>query len=141
MYFDLYVCLFGVFVLIEKFSLISGNITFTGVRLQMLTYARHLWPFSIEDSLGCHNYCDTGHPFIMVISEDLWQPHLLPSVWHWSHHYLFLRLKSVATFRLRGEHSKPLRRRCGHVLQRTCNFRRSIYESIQTILSFHTPIF
>ena len=30
--------------------------------------------------LPCHTYCDTGHPFIMVISVDLWHSHLLPSV-------------------------------------------------------------
>ena len=52
-------------------------------------YARHPWPLSSEGS-----YCDTGHPFIMVISEDPWQSHLLPSVWQC--HYLFLRLRSVA---------------------------------------------
>ena len=28
--------------------------------------------------LACHTYYDTGHPFIMVISEDLWHSHLLP---------------------------------------------------------------
>ena len=33
-------------------------------------YARHLWPLSSEGSLACHTYCDTEHPFIMVISED-----------------------------------------------------------------------
>ena len=32
--------------------------------------ARHLWPLSSEGSIACHTYCDTGHPFIMVISED-----------------------------------------------------------------------
>ena len=26
-------------------------------------------PLRSEGSLVCHNYCDTGHPFIMVISE------------------------------------------------------------------------
>ena len=40
----------------------------TGEGLQILTnYARHLWPLSSEGSLACHIYCDTGHPFIMVI--------------------------------------------------------------------------
>ena len=43
-----------------------------------------------------HTYCDTGYPFIMVISEVPWNSHLLPSVWQWSFHYLFLRLGSVA---------------------------------------------
>ena len=28
----------------------------------------------------CHTYYDTGHPFIMVISEDPWHSYLLPSV-------------------------------------------------------------
>ena len=30
---------------------------------------------------------------MMVISDDPWHSHLLPSVWQWSCHYLFLRLK------------------------------------------------
>ena len=47
-----------------------GDVTFTGKGLQILTYARHLWLFSKQGSLACHIYCDTGHPFIMVISED-----------------------------------------------------------------------
>ena len=56
----------------------------------------HSWPLSSEGSLACHTYCDTGHPFIMVISEDPWYSHLLLSVWQWSCHYLFLLLRSVA---------------------------------------------
>ena len=39
-----------------------GDVTFTGEGLQILTYARHLWPLSSEASLACHTYCDTGHP-------------------------------------------------------------------------------
>ena len=39
---------------------------------------------SVEGSLACHIYCDTGQPFIMVISEDCW---------HWSCHYLFYTTK------------------------------------------------
>ena len=77
-----------------------GDVTITGEGLQILTYARHLWPLSSEGSLACHTYCDTGHPFIMVISEDLWHSHLLPSVYQWSCHYLFLRLRSVRTPKL-----------------------------------------
>ena len=59
--------------------------------------------------LTCHTSCDTGLPFIMVISEDPWHSHLLPSFWQWICHYLFLRLRSVATgnrtpiSRMRGE--------------------------------------
>ena len=52
-----------------------------------------------------------AYPFIMVISEDPWHSHLLPSVWQWSCHYLILRLRSVATgdrtpiYHMRGERS------------------------------------
>ena len=77
-----------------------GDVTIGGERLQILTYARHLWPLISEGSLACHTYCDMGHPFIMVISEDTWHSHLMPSVWQLSCHYLLLRLRSVAT----GEH-------------------------------------
>ena len=47
-----------------------GDVTIADEGLQILTYAQHLWPFSNEGSLACHTYYDTGHPFIMVISED-----------------------------------------------------------------------
>ena len=60
-----------------------------GERLHILTYARHLLPLSSEGSLARHTYCDTGYPFIMVISEDPWHSHLMPSVWQRSCHYLF----------------------------------------------------
>ena len=49
-----------------------------------------------EGSLACHTYCDTGHPFIMVIDEDPWNSRLLLSVQRWSCHYLILWLRSVA---------------------------------------------
>ena len=68
-----YVCLF-----VWNFSSHSrnfhlfGDVTIAGEGLHILTYARHLWPLSSEGSLACHNYCDTGHPFIMIISEDPW---------------------------------------------------------------------
>ena len=55
---------------------------------------------SIEqwEFLACHTYCDTGHPFTMVISEDLWHSHLFPSVWQWRCHYLFLWIRSVVAW-------------------------------------------
>ena len=49
-----------------------GNFIITGKGLCTLTYARHSWSLSIEDSLECHTYSDMGHPFIMVIFEDPW---------------------------------------------------------------------
>ena len=61
-----------------------------------MTFARHSWPLSNEVYLTCHTHCDTVPQFIMVISEDPWHSHLLPSVWQWSSQYLFLRLRSVA---------------------------------------------
>ena len=75
-----------------------GDVTIAGEGLNM-TYARHSWPLSSEGSLACHTYWNTEHPFTMVIAEDpwpwRWHSHLLPSVWQWSCHYLFLRFTSV----------------------------------------------
>ena len=65
-----------------------GDVTIAGEGLQILTYARNSWPLISKGSLTCHTYCDTDQPFIMVISEDPWHSHLLPSVWKWSCHYL-----------------------------------------------------
>ena len=48
-----------------------GYVTMTSEGLQILTYTQQLWPLSSEDSLTCHNYFDTGHPFIMIFSERL----------------------------------------------------------------------
>ena len=48
------------------------DVTIAGEGLQILTCA-----LSSEGSLACYTYCDTGHPFIMVISEDPWHRHLL----------------------------------------------------------------
>ena len=67
----------------------------TSEELQILTYARYVWPLSSEGFLACHTFCDTGHQFIMVISDNPWHSHLLPSVWQWSCHYLFKWLRSV----------------------------------------------
>ena len=46
--------------------------------------------------LACHSHSDTEHIFIKVISEDMWHWHPLSSVAHWTCHYLFFRLRSVA---------------------------------------------
>ena len=53
-----------------------GDVTIASEGPQILTYARHSWPLSSEGSLTCHTYCDTGLPFIMVISEDPLHSHL-----------------------------------------------------------------
>ena len=96
-----------------------GEVTIAGEGLQILTFARLFWPLSSEGSSACHTYCDTGHPFIMVISEDPWHSHVMPRVCQWSYHYLFYRIWSVAAgirtlnLPLAGERYKSLRHRRG----------------------------
>ena len=70
----MYVCS-GFIVPLENFSFIR-RVAITGEMLQILTYARRLWALSREGYLPCHTNWDTRHPFIMVISEDLWNSHL-----------------------------------------------------------------
>ena len=65
----IFVCM-GFFVPIENFSLIWRRHHDRSERMQNLTYARHLWPFSSDGSLAFKTYFDTGHPFIMVIFKD-----------------------------------------------------------------------
>ena len=73
-----------------------GDITIAGEGLNILNCARHSWPLSSECSVAFHTYCDTGHLFIMVISEDPSHSHLLLSDKQWNCHQLFLRLGYVA---------------------------------------------
>ena len=61
-----------------------GDVTIVGKRLQIFNYARHSWPWSSEGSFSCHTYNNTGHPFIIVISEDPWPSHLIPSGYQWT---------------------------------------------------------
>ena len=101
------------FVPPENFSLMET--------LQIFPSARHSWSLGSEGSFACHTYCDMGHRFIMVISEDPWHSHRLPSVLQWSClFYLFFYDLSMLrlgckhpNFRLQGENSNPLHHRCG----------------------------
>ena len=104
-----------------------GDVTIADKGLQILIYSRHSWQLSSEGSSTCHSYCDTGLPFIMVISENPWQSILLPSVWQWSCDYLILLLRSVGTgdrtqiSRMRDERL-PLRHRGGeYIINSDCN--------------------
>ena len=103
----------------SRFFYSYGDATITGEGIQILTYTRHSRPLSSESSLAYHTYCDTGHPFIMVISEDLQHLHLLPRFWNWNCRYLFLRFESVVagfkhqTFSVQGLRSNLLLHRCG----------------------------
>ena len=72
------------------------------------------WPLSSEGSFACHTYCDTGHPFIMIISEDLCHWHAMPinsgGVTTCLNDLGLSRLGfKHPTFRLRGERSNLLR--------------------------------
>ena len=71
--------------------------TIISEKLQLLTYARYLWPLSCEGPEACHTYCGTLHPLVMVIFYDPWLSHLLLSVYHWIRHYLFKRFYSVTS--------------------------------------------
>ena len=87
----LIVCLFfGGFTSQSRMFHPHEYVTITGEGLQIMTNTRHSWSLNSAGSLACHNFCDTGHPFIMVISEDPWHSHLLPSAWHRSCHYHIL---------------------------------------------------
>ena len=62
-------CLFEVFRPIWEFCTLLETSAWTvkvGNFLPMLA----LMAMSNKVSLACHTYCDTGHPFIMVISEN-----------------------------------------------------------------------
>ena len=75
-----FVCLFVCFLFVCSFAWGFSShwrkfhsyrkVIITGEGLKILTYTRHLWLLSSEGSLACHTYCDTGHTFIIVISED-----------------------------------------------------------------------
>ena len=65
----------------EDFFHSFGDVIISGEGLQIMTYTR--------GSLTYNTLCDRGQHFIMVISEEPWQSHLLPSVWQWSCHHLF----------------------------------------------------
>ena len=92
----LFVCL-GFFVPHENNFHSYGDVILTDEGMQILTYTRQIWPLSSEGSLAFHTYCDTVHPFIMVIRPvNPLHSNLLPSVLQWSCNYLYLRLRSVA---------------------------------------------
>ena len=81
-----YLSLFLIFCTIVSFSLFQQDlhrvflfvclhytyedVIFTGEELKILTYSEYSEPLSTDGSLACHTYCETGHPFIMVIPED-----------------------------------------------------------------------
>ena len=108
-------CLFWVFLPFLNFHSF-GDVIITLEGLHILTYARHLWPFSSEGSLACHTYYDTDNPFIMVISEDPWHSYVKPSVWQCVLTTYVCRgcdYFKLTTFHLRAARSNWLRYRGG----------------------------
>ena len=83
----LFVCLFVCwFFPLENFSLIWRRHHY---RWRAANFDQCSAYMAIEQwgvFLRCHTYCDSGHPFIMVISDNPWHSHLLPGVWLCSQH-------------------------------------------------------
>ena len=75
-----FVCLFGVFRPIREFftQLVRDHCRWRAVNFDQCSalMAIEQWRF-----FSVPHFCDTGHPFIMVIFEDPWHLHLMPSVW------------------------------------------------------------
>ena len=71
-----FVCLFDFYVPLENFSLIWRRHKFSPI---LGTHGH-----SEGGNSACHTDCDTGQPFVMVISENPWHSHLLLSLWQWS---------------------------------------------------------
>ena len=67
----------GIFVPLENFSLKYRRHHY---RWRAANFDLYSALMAIEGSFACHTYCDSGHPFIMVISEDPLHSHLLPNV-------------------------------------------------------------
>ena len=68
-----FVCLFGgvsSHLRIFHIHVHVVDVTIAGEELQILTYSPHSWPLNTDVSLACHTYCDTGHMYKMVISEE-----------------------------------------------------------------------
>ena len=105
----------GFILPLENFSLIWRL-----QHYQILTFVRLSWPLSHEGSLACHTYYDTGHSFIMVISEDPWRDTRAFSSGTVTTCFYDLGLSRLGfkrpTFRLRVQRSNPLRIRRSHAL-------------------------
>ena len=56
-----------------------GNVTIAVEGLQILTYARHLWPLSSEGSLACQHLLWHGASVYNGHFEDPWHSHLMLS--------------------------------------------------------------
>ena len=129
-------CFLGFIVPLENFSLIWRR-HHNRWRAANFAHARHSLPLSSEGSLACHTSSDTGHPYIMVISDDHWYSHLLPfssravttcfydlgpSRLGFEHPTLGKSRLGFEhpTFRFRGERASPLRNHRGNRIWILC---------------------
>ena len=94
-----FVCLLGCISSYLRIFHTYGDVIITVERQQILTYARHWWPLSSEDSLACQTYCDTEYQFITLTP--------IADVKQWSCHYLGLSRIRTANLPLGGERSNP----------------------------------
>ena len=120
----IFFCLFC-FVSVENFSLMKTS-TWPAKSCKYFDLCSALMDMNSQSSLTCHVWWYTGHPFIKVISDNLWDSHLLPSGWQrilttWLYDWgLSLLSFEYPAFRIRGERSYILRLRCGD------NFHKNI---------------
>ena len=119
-------CLFGVYCPTREFftRTETSPLPVKGCKIWPLLSTHGQWAVRV---LWCHTYCDTGHPFKMVISEDPWHSHLhvrwtCTSVTVTNCLY-DLGLSQLGfkhpTFHLQGQRSNPLRQCSGQGL---CHF-------------------
>ena len=108
---DFFPVVFKEFYITHENFFYSFDVRSANFYLCSIPMAIEQWGFFIE----CHTYCDTGHLFKMVISEDPWHLHLMPIVCQWSCHYLSYDIGlSKLGFEhptLQGERSNPPLRR------------------------------
>ena len=76
----LFVCLFRFFVPLENFftHMETSPFPVKGCNFWPMLGTHGHW--AARFFLACHSHCDTGHPFIMPVSEDPWHSYLLTSV-------------------------------------------------------------
>ena len=103
----------------EFFTHLETYITIASERLQILTYARHLWPFfSVPHILWHGRFVFNGHlpgPVTLTPNTERLAVELSPPVYNNLQQPEVCRGwdSNTKTFCLRGKHSNPLRHRRG----------------------------
>ena len=110
-----------------------GDVTVTGEKLHILTYARHSWQLDSEGSLAYQTYCDTRKPFIKVIYEYPWHTYCRTfscgAVTTCFYDSGLSRLGfEYSIFRLRGESSHPMHHRRDETVYSTCILIKALWK-------------